>query len=146
MARQISFFLIFWLHHVACEILLPNQGLNLCPLHWNLRALTTGLPRNSEVDFFKGLNSPHNETNSVDESNRRLDIAEEKIREAGTRAEDRILIAVQQVKEMKYGRGVERCERLVGVSGEEIEMFKMIMASNFPILIKNVDSQTQEVQ
>ena len=104
---------------MACEILLPNQGLTLCSLLWNLRALTSGLPRNSEADFFKGLDSPHNKTNSVDESNRRLDIAEEKIREAGTRAEDSILIALKQVKEMKYGRGVERCERLVGVSEEE---------------------------
>ena len=107
---------------MACEILLPNQGLNLCSLLWNLRALTTGLPRNSEADFFKGLDSPHNKTNSVDESNRRLDIAEEKkekILEAGTRAEDSILIALKQVKEMKYGRGVERCVRLVGVSEEE---------------------------
>ena len=32
------------------------------------------------------------------------------------------------------------------VDGEEIEMFKIIMARNFPILIKNVASQTQEVQ
>ena len=92
---------------MACEILLPNQGLNLCSLHWALRALTTGLPRNSEAEFFEGLDSPHNTTNLVDESNRRLDIAEEKICEAGTRAEDSILIALQPVKEMKYGRGLE---------------------------------------
>ena len=64
---------------MACEILLPNQGLNLCSLHWALRALTTGLPRNSEAEFFEGLDSPHNTTNLVDESNRRLDIAEERI-------------------------------------------------------------------
>ena len=27
------FIFSFWLHHAACEILVPNQGLNLCPLH-----------------------------------------------------------------------------------------------------------------
>ena len=34
MLSFILIFFFFWLHPVACEILVPNQGLNPCPLHW----------------------------------------------------------------------------------------------------------------
>ena len=37
------FCLIFWLYCAACGILFPDQGLNLCPLHWKQGALATGL-------------------------------------------------------------------------------------------------------
>ena len=43
----LMYFLIFWPHHMACESLVPNQGSNLCPLHWKCRVLTTGLPGKS---------------------------------------------------------------------------------------------------
>ena len=35
------FFFFFWLCHVACRILLPDQGSNPCPLQWKHRVLTT---------------------------------------------------------------------------------------------------------
>ena len=38
--------------HIACGILVPNQGLDLCPLQWELRILTTGLPVKSLVSYY----------------------------------------------------------------------------------------------
>ena len=37
-------FLIFilWQHYLACGILVPDQGSNLCPLHWKHGVLITG--------------------------------------------------------------------------------------------------------
>ena len=37
----------FWLHHVACGILVPWPGWNPCPLHWECGVSTTGPPRKS---------------------------------------------------------------------------------------------------
>ena len=39
-----SFFFLFF-GHVGSYF--PNQGLNLCPLHWKLRVLTSGPPGKS---------------------------------------------------------------------------------------------------
>ena len=56
---EINFLLLLLLLHVACGILIPNQGLNLCPLHWKHRVLTNGLPGKSLSflisTFFEGL-------------------------------------------------------------------------------------------
>ena len=41
----------FWLHYVACGVF-PDQGSNLCCLHWECRVLTTGLPEKSCTFFF----------------------------------------------------------------------------------------------
>ena len=46
-SKMISILCFFWLCHVVCGILLSRSGRNLCPLQWNHRALTTGLPGNS---------------------------------------------------------------------------------------------------
>ena len=46
-------FLFFFLggaHYEAHGILVPNQGLNLCPLYWKSRILTTG-PRVGSPNF-----------------------------------------------------------------------------------------------
>ena len=44
----ITFFKKFsWLSHMACGMLVPQQELNPCPLHWKHRVLTTGLPGKS---------------------------------------------------------------------------------------------------
>ena len=48
---KIYLFIYFWLHHTACEILDSHRGLNLYPLQWKSRVLTTGLS-GSERDFF----------------------------------------------------------------------------------------------
>ena len=48
--------LFIWLHQVlvaACEILFPDQGLNLGLLHWELRVLATGPREKSPKLFFK---------------------------------------------------------------------------------------------
>ena len=34
------YFLVFWLCHAACEFQFPDQGSNLCPLHWKHGLLT----------------------------------------------------------------------------------------------------------
>ena len=34
----------FWLHCAACRVLVPWPGIKPAPLHWKLRALTTGVP------------------------------------------------------------------------------------------------------
>ena len=41
------FFLFSWLSHMACGMLVSQQELNPCPLHWKHRVLTTGLPGKS---------------------------------------------------------------------------------------------------
>ena len=44
-------YLFVWLYQVllaACEILFPDQGLNLGPLHWELRVLVTGPQEKSQ--------------------------------------------------------------------------------------------------
>ena len=38
---SLFFFFFFWLHLEACGIVAPNQGPNLCPLHWKHGAFTT---------------------------------------------------------------------------------------------------------
>lgn len=45
------FFFHFWQFHVACWILVPQQGLNPSPLHWKHQALITGPPGKSLLDF-----------------------------------------------------------------------------------------------
>lgn len=45
------FFFHFWQFHMACWILVPQQGLNPSPLHWKHRALITGPPGKSLLDF-----------------------------------------------------------------------------------------------
>ena len=50
------FIVFIWLHQVlvaACEILFPDQGLNLGLLHWELRVLATGPREKSPKLFFK---------------------------------------------------------------------------------------------
>ena len=37
---------------VACGIYFPNQGLNLGPIHWELKVLSTGLPEVLQHLFF----------------------------------------------------------------------------------------------
>ena len=44
----------FWSHHEACRILVPLPGIKPCPLQWNCRALTTGLPGKSHETVFSG--------------------------------------------------------------------------------------------
>ena len=41
----ISFFLLCWPRCPACDILVPHQGSNPCPLHWECRVLATRPPR-----------------------------------------------------------------------------------------------------
>ena len=40
----------FWLHHVACGILVPQPGIELAPSA--VEVLTTGLPGKSQVCLF----------------------------------------------------------------------------------------------
>ena len=42
----------FWSCYVACGIYFPDQGLNLCPLHWEHEVLTTVLLEKCLVFFF----------------------------------------------------------------------------------------------
>ena len=35
--------IFFWPHHQHMESLFPDQGWNMCPLHWKCRVLNTGL-------------------------------------------------------------------------------------------------------
>ena len=44
---MMTFFFFFPPHHVAFRILVPNQGSNQCPLHWEHRVLTGGPPGKS---------------------------------------------------------------------------------------------------
>lgn len=63
---------------------------------------------NDKAEIFKGLNKPHNKTNSMNGSNGSLNTAKEVISEVETRAEDGTSIAAQQAKEIKYERRVKR--------------------------------------
>ena len=38
---------LFWPYHKACRVLVSDQGLNLCPLQWKLRVLTSEPPGKS---------------------------------------------------------------------------------------------------
>ena len=51
------FFFFFWLCCVACRVLVSNQGLNLCHLHWELGVLATGPPGTSPLFYFKHIMS-----------------------------------------------------------------------------------------
>ena len=51
------FFFFFWLCCVACRVLVPNQGSNLCHLHWELGVLATGQPGPSPLFYFKHIMS-----------------------------------------------------------------------------------------
>ena len=42
-----SFFFFFWPPSTACGILIPDHGLNLCPLQWKCGVLTAGPPGKS---------------------------------------------------------------------------------------------------
>ena len=44
---NIIFTLFFFFCHMACGILVPDQGLNSCPLQWKCKLLATGSPGNS---------------------------------------------------------------------------------------------------
>ena len=48
---RILFFKFFWLHLVACRMLVLNQGSNRCPVPWRCRVLTTGPSRKSLLEF-----------------------------------------------------------------------------------------------
>ena len=48
---------IIWRHCKACGILVPQPGSNLCPLQWNGRVLTTGLPGNSPTFIYFSIGS-----------------------------------------------------------------------------------------
>ena len=52
-----SFFFFFWLCCVACRVLVSNQGLHLCHLHWELGVLATGPPGTSPLFYFKHIMS-----------------------------------------------------------------------------------------
>ena len=41
------FFVLFWLHHVPCKILVPQPGIKSDHLQWKCRVLTTGPPGDS---------------------------------------------------------------------------------------------------
>ena len=43
---------IFWQHHAACGILVPQPGIELHPLHWQHRVLTTEPPGKSQGCIF----------------------------------------------------------------------------------------------
>ena len=47
------YFLIFWPHHMACGSLVPNQGSNLCPLHWKHEDLTHWTAREVQAKAFE---------------------------------------------------------------------------------------------
>ena len=40
--HQYSIIFILWQHYLACGILVPDQGSNLCPLQWKHGVLITG--------------------------------------------------------------------------------------------------------
>ena len=46
---SLPLFFFFWLHCMAYGIYFHDQGWNICPLQWKLRALTMGLPG---ISFF----------------------------------------------------------------------------------------------
>ena len=45
-------FFFFWLCYAAAGILVPQSGINLCPLHWEPGVLTTGWPGESWLSHF----------------------------------------------------------------------------------------------
>ena len=48
-----GFFFFFWLHHVACRILVPQPRMEPGPWQWKHRVLTTGPPWNSLYTSFE---------------------------------------------------------------------------------------------
>ena len=44
-------FVVFGCCREACGILVPQPGINPCPLHWEHRVLTTGQPGKSREQF-----------------------------------------------------------------------------------------------
>ena len=46
-----NFFFLFWLYRMACGILVPQPGLNLCPQQRKHRVLTAGPPGNFLLIF-----------------------------------------------------------------------------------------------
>ena len=45
----------FWPRHMACGILVPDQGSKLRPLHWKRGVLTTGPPGKSQASVSSSI-------------------------------------------------------------------------------------------
>lgn len=55
--NSVLFHFYFWLHHVACRILVAQPGLNLCPLDWEHSLHHWTIREIPEVVFWSGMNS-----------------------------------------------------------------------------------------